>query len=67
MVNYQYLCITLFCLLLRLACLLRVYATNRLSMILKSENTSSGKVAIMLEDKSLMKQAIEKYIDEERH
>ena len=36
-------------------------------MILKSENTSSGKVAIMLEDKSLMKQAIEKYIDQEIH
>ena len=45
----------------------KVYATNRVSIILKSENTSSGKEAIMLEDKSLMKQAIEKYIDEEIH
>lgn len=43
----------------------KVYATNRLSIILKLENTSPGKEAIMLEDKSLMKQAIEKYIDEE--
>ena len=45
----------------------KVYATNRVSIILKSENTSSGKEAIMLEDKSLMKQAIEKYIDQEIH
>lgn len=45
----------------------KVYATNRVSIILKSENTSSGKETIMLEDKSLMKQAIEKYIDEEIH
>lgn len=45
----------------------KVYATNRVSIILKLENTSPGKEAIMLEDKSLMKQAIEKYIDEERH
>lgn len=45
----------------------KVYATNRVSIILKSENTSSGKEAITLEDKSLMKQAIEKYIDEEIH
>lgn len=45
----------------------KVYATNRVSIILKSENTSSGKEAIMLEDKSLMKKAIEKYIDEEIH
>lgn len=45
----------------------KVYATNRLSIILKLENTSPGKETIMLEDKSLMKQAIEKYIDEEIH
>lgn len=45
----------------------KVYATNRVSIILKSENTSSGKEAIMLEDKSLMKKAIEKCIDEEIH